>query len=397
MLDVKCPVCGSTFEVGDNDKPIVDSRSMNGTAFLVPKCIGHETVSDDEILALARIKAKERYEEEFGSWEDADKYAKEDYVFAEYKKLKGDTNMNGESKTKTGVKKMSKKDERFEALRAAGFDVDKMLSSGVDLSQFIKSDDKVVEQIYTNGYVKNQKLHRRFITAQYLALCGWYDGTMSYDEWTKNFNENYDFNYQFDYMAKELHVLAKLEKSDKECFEERVQFFNKDVAIKLMQHYLDSLRKRIDGFKPRKCKGVPYIRYHGVDIFCEDIDKKIFAPLIGKMYYLAGCKDYESIEIAFNSFRKDSLFSKLPYDTQKCPEWVDAYKGAGAYFSALNCIRFNGCKVKDNDTFLDAIKSEEMLKIKAIQYKTEWWKLHAFVKKMFRDNNFNLKEVINKQ
>ena len=40
---------------------------------------------------IARQDAKERYEEEYGggSWEEADKYEREDYVWGSYHKIKG--------------------------------------------------------------------------------------------------------------------------------------------------------------------------------------------------------------------------------------------------------------------------------------------------------------------
>ena len=47
----------------------------------------------DTLWEEAQARARERYEEECGGdWEEADKYEREDYVFAEYMKLKGETN-----------------------------------------------------------------------------------------------------------------------------------------------------------------------------------------------------------------------------------------------------------------------------------------------------------------
>lgn len=50
----------------------------------------YEIFMDEKELWEKAIQiAKERYEEENGDWEDADKYAKEDYVFDAYMELKG--------------------------------------------------------------------------------------------------------------------------------------------------------------------------------------------------------------------------------------------------------------------------------------------------------------------
>ena len=45
---------------------------------------------EDKLWKLAQKKAKKNYEMEYGSWEEADKYEREDWVFYEYNKLKED-------------------------------------------------------------------------------------------------------------------------------------------------------------------------------------------------------------------------------------------------------------------------------------------------------------------
>lgn len=388
MLDVKCPVCGTSFVVGDNDKPTVDPRRVNGTAFLVPKCVGKEQ-SDSEFMKSL--------------WDKAQDNAKKSY--AEYEKLKkGEMKMNSVK----GETKLSKKEERLEALKAMGLDVDAMLSAGVDLSKFIKNDDKVVEEIYENGYVRQSKLYRRLIASRYVGLLGWYDGTMSYDKWTDNFNKQYSYQYQFDYTKKELHALAKLEKVDAEAFKERSQFFNKRVVVALCLDYINDLNDNLLSYKTHKCKGIPYIKYHGVDIFRADIGKFILDPLTRKVTEMQLSTSYEDLEKLFNEFtklkgRKDGLryaiFKKLDWNTTKSAQWVDAFKGAGAYFAAINFIRYSDLKIKVNGNFLDKYKSEEYLKEKTREYgshgsNSEYWRLHAFVKETLKDNNFNMRAVI---
>lgn len=49
-------------------------------------------MNDRELWKLTQQQAKEEYEKEFGegSWEEADKYEREDYVFAKFFELKGE-------------------------------------------------------------------------------------------------------------------------------------------------------------------------------------------------------------------------------------------------------------------------------------------------------------------
>ena len=46
-----------------------------------------------ELWDIAHEQAVKEYEEEYGSWEDADKYEREDCVFAVYMKLKENYNV----------------------------------------------------------------------------------------------------------------------------------------------------------------------------------------------------------------------------------------------------------------------------------------------------------------
>ena len=45
-------------------------------------------MSDQELWKLAQEQAIKEYEEEYGSWDNADKYEREDCVFSAYMKLK---------------------------------------------------------------------------------------------------------------------------------------------------------------------------------------------------------------------------------------------------------------------------------------------------------------------
>lgn len=43
---------------------------------------------DEKLWEAAQKRAKMEYEKEYGCWEDADKYERQDLVFSEYMKLK---------------------------------------------------------------------------------------------------------------------------------------------------------------------------------------------------------------------------------------------------------------------------------------------------------------------
>lgn len=70
------------------------------------------------------------------------------------------------------------------------------------------------------------------------------------------------------------------------------------------------------------------------------------------------------------------------------------YKGAGAFFTMQNLIRFHGCTaVNDRGRRLDKYQSLAFLSAKAEEYKNgEGWRLLAVLKKMLADNNINIKK-----
>lgn len=47
-------------------------------------------MTDDKLWELAQEQAKKEYEEECGSWEDADKEERSDWVFSIYTRLKAE-------------------------------------------------------------------------------------------------------------------------------------------------------------------------------------------------------------------------------------------------------------------------------------------------------------------
>ncbi|MFK1903884.1 hypothetical protein ACIXC0_05710 [Bacteroides fragilis] len=73
---------------------------------------------------------------------------------------------------------------------------------------------------------------------------------------------------------------------------------------------------------------------------------------------------------------------------------MDAYKGAGAFFTMQNLIRFHDCTaIDDSGRRLDKHQSLAFLSAKAEAYRDgEGWRLLAVLKKMLADNNINIKK-----
>jgi len=300
---------------------------------------------------------------------------------------------------------MMNKKERMEKLNNAGINTGKYfnidlpqgLKPGATISVVINEDgqpvvvtnkpDPIAEQIFANGYVRNTKLHRRFVMAQMFQMLNYksYDGR---DEgYTDCLRRMYSYQYTFDMMLEEVKVLSRLEISDKESLDERSHFFTKEVVIDVACDYVEKLKDYVDKLPTKKCKGVPYKRVKGTDIFVEDLNKKLYRPLMSKIMYFKYAASYSSLYSYLKDFMKDMI--KLPYNTPKSKAWIDAFKGEGAYYTLKNLVMFHNCYIDDNGAELTGLAAKYYLNLMLDEYQGEGWRMFALMKKVIKDNNFD--------
>ena len=304
---------------------------------------------------------------------------------------------------------MLNKNERMGKLNAKGVNTSKYftvnMEDGTKIHLIIdangnpvKVEDTIANQIITDGYIRNTKLHRRFVMAQMfhgLNFKSWDGRKEGYNEWLKRFG----IKYEFDMMLEEIRVLSKLEVRDTATFLERSHFFTKDVIIDTMNDYIEELTKYIDALPNKNCKGIPYKRIKGRDIFVVDIDKKIYAPLRQKINSLRYAGNYNEIYRIVKYFMDEMI--SVPYNTPKSKAWIDAYKGEGAFYTLKNLVMFHGCGIKvgrfDVKYGMDAVA---FITDKLDEYQGEGWRMFALMKKVIADNNFDFKarmaEIYNK-
>ena len=292
---------------------------------------------------------------------------------------------------------MMNKNERMEKLNAMGINTGKYftvaLDNGTQVHLIIdengnpkKVDDVICNQIIEDGYVRNTKLHRRFVMAQMFQALNYvsYDRKrIGYNEWLKRFG----IKYQFEMMLEEVRVLGKLEERDAETFLERSNFFTKEVVTETMIDYIEKLKAHIDSNKTYKCKGIPYKKVKGRDIFVEDLNKKIYAPMMADIIRVKLARNYNEIYNALKVFMNKMI--TIPYATTKCKEWIDAYKGEGAFYTLKNLIMFHGCGIEVDHNMVYGIEAVSVLNKRLFDYKGEGWRMFALMKKVIEDNNFD--------
>ena len=292
---------------------------------------------------------------------------------------------------------MMNKNERMEKLNEMGINTGKYftvaLNNGTKVHLIIDEngnakqvDDVICNQIIEDGYVRNTKLHRRFVMAQMFQALNYvsYDRKrIGYNEWLKRFG----IKYQFEMMLEEVRVLGKLEERDAETFLERSNFFTKEVVTETMIDYIEKLKAHIDSNKTYKCKGIPYKKVKGRDIFVEDLNKKIYAPMMADIIRVKLARNYNEIYNALKVFMNKMI--TIPYATTKCKEWIDAYKGEGAFYTLKNLIMFHGCGIEVDHNMVYGIEAVSVLNKRLFDYKGEGWRMFALMKKVIEDNNFD--------
>ena len=262
-----------------------------------------------------------------------------------------------------------------------------------------KENDGIWNQIIEDGYVRNTKLHRRFVMAQMFQMLNYasYDGQYKgYNDYLKRF---YGYDYTFKMMLEEVRVLSKLETKDKESFDERSHFFTKEVVADVLEDYVRKLMEYIDNLPDHKCKGVPYKKVKGVNIFNTDLTKKIYGPMANKIYDIKHADNYGEIYKILNKFMKDMI--KLSYNTPKSKAWIDAYKGEGAYYTLKNLVMYHSCDIYNGAYMIpNGVPAVDYLKGKLDEYKGEGWRMFALMKKVIADNHFDfnkrMEEIYNK-
>ena len=295
---------------------------------------------------------------------------------------------------------MLNKNERMNKLNAMGINTGKYftipLENGGSVTVIIdengnpvKVNDAIATQIIEDGYVRNTKLHRRFVMAQMFQGLNYksYDGRKTgYNEWVKR----HSLKYAFDMMLEEIRVLGKLEERDRDTFVERAHFFTKDVIMKTMEDYVEELMKHVDTLPSKNCKGVPYKRVKGNNIFVVDLDKKVYAPLRYDINRIKYASSYNELYKIVRNFMGKMV--ALPYTTPKSKSWVDAYKGEGAFYTLKNLVMFHSCGIKVDGHMVYGAAAVSVLNKRLNEYKGEGWRMFALMKKVIADNNFDFKK-----
>lgn len=293
--------------------------------------------------------------------------------------------------------------ERIEALRAAGVDVSNLFAmQGANGGECIacnkdgnltilEDSDPIFQYIIDKGTVPNRNLFRRWVMSQMFHMLAARDYRTGELVGVTQKIHDLGYEYQWKMLLNELYAQMKMIENDPSNFRARNRWFNKSVVVAMAKDYICEMEKHIASLPVKKCKGIPYKKIAGKNVFVSDILNKVISPFHLALKRIETAGSISELHCAVKMF--NTLRIKLPWYTKQCPEWVDAYKGSGAFFTLQNMIRFHGCHIVNDDRkVLTKPGSLLFIENKAKMYcHGEGWKMLGVLKKCIADNNINVR------
>lgn len=321
------------------------------------------------------------------------------------------------------VQKKTKAEKRMDALRAMGYDMSKYFTLGdeqvveikdgkaipVDFVQIAPDEGDVVEKkLVEGGYINNWSLFRRWVMSQMFHMLRDMDGGRY------SFNQilqRKGYEYQWSMLEREVYAQMKMSKhGDHDNAIHRNMWFRGETAYEMVMDYIKKLRKYVEGnliyrtkdmnkpVEERKykhtCHGIAYVRLQNKDIFVDDLEKKVYAPLYQMAQLMLNTPSYEVLYKTIQKFNK--VRKHLAWNTKQSDAFIKAYKGSGAYFTMRNLIMFHGAKFRIGGRFTtqaQSLKHLDMLAKDCVDTREEW-RMLGILKELIKDSGISISEKI---
>lgn len=255
----------------------------------------------------------------------------------------------------------------------------------------VDASDPVMKAILSQPTVPNRNLFRRWVMSQMfhaLMYNGHYDPA-GFTGWLKS----HGYKYQWEMIDEELRVQAKLyDKGDMENFRERNRWFDNTLVGDMLRHYLEMLKEDVRKRPIHKCKGVPYVTVQHKHYFFADLEKKLYKPIADLANKALRTDSPSKLYDLVHDFVRADFVRTIDWRTPQCQEWMDAYKGMGAYATMKNLLLFHGCSFPRDNDFWNRRKSDiDMLDAAASTYEGgDGWRLLGLMKQMIEENGIDI-------
>lgn len=282
---------------------------------------------------------------------------------------------------------------RISALKAAGVDVSNYFPMGDDAIVRIEDgaafqvpdDDPVFNNIVKGGYISHGKLYRRWVMAQMFRIL------RRMEDEKKDFTailQRFGYEYSWKMLEQELLAQYKMSKhGDSVSFAERNRWFNREVVCYMASDYKYLFDSLIDNLQVRHCKGRPYKRICGDNVFVDEIEEKVNKPLSITIRSIRESANPYALYTAVVNFNR--LRNHLRHDTKLPKAFINAYKGAGAYFTMKNLILFHNARFTGSRALQKSLRYLE-----TVAGSSEGWELLGAMKQLIADSHISVEAKI---
>lgn len=251
------------------------------------------------------------------------------------------------------AKKLNAAEAKIEALRSADVNVENLFSirstnGAYEVGRFsegqfsvVSDNDSIFAAIKASRTIPDRRLFRRWIMAQVFHMLTEKDYKTGKPIGFTAALRRKGYKYQWEMVVEELRVQAKLFNNDPENYAERNRWFNRGVVIQMATDYIKLVKEIVGKLRIRHCKGVPYVRLDGTDIFVTDLQTKVYAPLEKLVKSIKNTRNPGALHKAAANFYQAVKNTCLFFDMEQSKAFKDAYKGTGAFFTLKNLILFH--------------------------------------------------------
>lgn len=282
---------------------------------------------------------------------------------------------------------------RIAALKAAGVDTSNYFPMGEDMIVKVEDgvptqvtdDDPVFASIAAGGYIAHPRLYRRWVMAQMFRILR--DTERHRRDFTAVLQDN-GYEYSWKMLERELLAQYKMARhGDSEAFSERNRWFSREVCAAMAKDYIFHLNKLIGGLKTRHCRGREYKRICGTNVFTDEIQSKYLAPIEHAAAAIERANSPWLLHKAVTAFNR--VRPSLRWSTRLSKEFVNAYKGAGAYFTMKNLILFHGARFHGHAT-----ERQSLCHMERQARVLEGWELLGAMKQLIADSGISVEKKI---
>lgn len=247
--------------------------------------------------------------------------------------------------------------------------------------------DPIEESIRNDGYIENHHLYRRWVMAQMLRHFRNEKDPAAFDHY---FISGKPYKYAWETTLNEIKAMKHLQGEE---LIKRERFFNLEVVKEMANEYNEQVKNYIAKL-PKKwtVKNGKWAYYskipYGKEIKRSPKDKEFWASITEAVNKINEANTYWQMQKAVENFMATCpMHLKMP----KPNAWKNAFKGAGAYYTMDNMIKFHHCHwmLKSHYLMLPLSASLAELEKAVEETKGEYYRLYAMMCDFVAYNHFD--------